>query len=107
MGFKEIAMQRDLQRPLARKTDPASSKAAAEHVVESGKLEGQCQQVYEALKRFPNHTAREISKASGLDYHMVAKRLPVLRDHGRARVVGTRICTESTTGIKTQYWEAL
>lgn len=64
-------------------------------------------QTYTALKRFPNHTARELAKASGLDYHMLAKRLPVLRDRNLARVAGSRVCTESHTDIKAQYWEAL
>lgn len=94
-------------RPIARNTDPASSHAGAAKMINSGRLEGQCAQVLEALKRFPMHTAKELSRDSGLDYIMIQKRLSVLEGKGLARRRGERKCTVSKTGIEATQWEAV
>jgi hypothetical protein len=50
-----------LARPLARATDKPTSHQAAEHMHESGKLEGQMAEVYELVKIHPGCTAFELS----------------------------------------------
>lgn len=102
-GFKEIYTARQL----SRRSDPRPSHAAAQHMVDSGKLEGECKLVYEALKRFPLHTARELSRDAKLDYIMISKRLSVLESKGYATRRGERVCTVSTTGLKATQWEAI
>lgn len=94
------------QEPLSRNSDPMSSHRGADRITKSGKLEGQCKLVYEALKRFPLHTARELSHESGLDYIIIQKRLTVLERRGLAVRRGERRCKVSTTGINVTQWEA-
>lgn len=96
-----------LSPPLSRNTDPASSHEGAVHVVTTGKLTAQLQEIYDALKLHPMHTARELSKASGIDYYLIQKRLSVLEAMGLAARRGKRICTFSKTRIKVQVWEAV
>jgi len=102
-AFKDMA----IQRGLSHRHDPRASHAAARAVVKSGKLEGQCKQVHDALKRFPMHTARELSNASGIDYYIVSRRLSVLEKMGRAVRHTERVCTASGTGLKATPWEAI
>ena len=96
-----------LTPPLARKKDPASSHHGANHVVSSGKLEGQCKQIYDALKKYPLHTPRELAEKTGIDYFLIQKRLSVLYKRGKAARRGERVCTVSRTGLPATQWEAV
>ncbi len=90
---------------LARTTDPRSSLRGADHVENSGKLSTQCQQIYEALKDHPMHTARELAIAAGIDYYIIQRRLSILETRNLAQRRGERECTIS--GIKVTVWEAV
>lgn len=100
-AFKDMA----IQRGLSHRHDPRTSHAAARAVVKSGKLEGQCQQVHDALKRFPMHTARELSVASGIDYYVIQKRICLLERQGLAIRRGERLCTVGNSGIPVTQWD--
>lgn len=73
------------QRPIARNTDPASSHAAAAHMKDSGKLDGQMQEVYELVHKHPNHTALELTEHSKLDRYQISRRLSDLSAAGKVR----------------------
>lgn len=92
--------------PLARTTDPRSSLRGADYVENSGRLQSQCDMILNALRRWSNCTARELSERTGIDYILLQKRLSVLRKRNLARVTGERLCTVSRTGIPAQVWEA-
>ena len=80
-------------RALFRKTDPETSKKAAEKLVKSGAHKSQCDKVYEVLKRFKKNgaTPNEISARCGLDHYAVYKRLNDLKLRGYAfKTVATR-----------------
>lgn len=74
--------------PTSHKNDPITSYKAAD----TANIKGQALQVYEALKRYPNRTARELSEASGIDYYIVQRRLSILRTNGLAKTIGERVC---------------
>ncbi len=90
--------------PLARTTDPRSSLRGADHIENSGKLSTQCEQIYQALKLHPMHTARELAIATGIDYYIIQRRLSILESRNKAQRRGERECTVS--GIKVTVWEA-
>lgn len=80
----------------ARREDPRSSHEAAEEVTASGRAENECAIVLAALREHPHTTSKELAEYSGLDYHLVARRLPELRDkkflveHGPDRICTAR-----------------
>jgi len=83
-------------RHRARTEDPRSSKEAAEEVTATGRADIELAQVMAALRTFPGTTSKELAERSGLDYHLVARRLPELRDkkflveHGPDRICTAR-----------------
>jgi hypothetical protein len=92
-------------QPLARHTDPDSSRQAAAELVKSGRHKTQKQRVYEALRRFPNCTSAELAAGSGLDRFMVARRLPDLAEEGRAIQGNEKFCTVTEKNCVT--WRAV
>jgi hypothetical protein len=68
--------------PRARRSDHTSSHAAADRQERSGKAEADMRRVLEAVRMHPGLTSRELSERTGLDYHMVARRLPDLARRG-------------------------
>ncbi len=70
--------------------DPETSKEAAETMIKSGKMARQCQQVYDSFKCFSPCTSKELSVASGLDYHMIARRMPDLVKAGKVAETGVK-----------------
>lgn len=78
----------------ARTTDPRTSKLAAEEVTTTGRADIELAQVMAALRTFPGTTSKELAERSGLDYHLVARRLPELRDKKFLVEQGPdRVCT--------------
>lgn len=63
---------------LYRRTDPETSREAAERLVASGKLTEQQREVYEALCRFPGSSTKALAQKAGLDRHTVARRMSEL-----------------------------
>lgn len=77
----------------ARRDDPRSSHEAAEEVTASGRAENECAIVLAALREHPHTTSKELAEYSGLDYHLVARRLPDLRDtYFQAENGPSRLC---------------
>lgn len=73
---------------LARRTDPETSHEAAERLVESGRHGSQKAVVYAALCEHPGITSKELALRANLDRHVVARRLPDLREDGKAYTNG-------------------
>ena len=69
---------------LARNSDISTSHEAATFLVASGIQSDQQAQAAAAVKRHPGMTSMELSQATGLDRHMLGRRLPELLDDGRA-----------------------
>lgn len=92
----------------ARATDPRSSHEAAKEVTATGRAESECAQVLAALRDHPHTTSKELAERSGLDYHLVARRLPELRDTYHQVTNGTsRICraTGSSRRREVMTWD--
>jgi len=79
-------------RELARAGDPVSSHEAARAIVSSGNRAAQAAEVLAALRRFGKSTSRGLAEASGLDRHLVARRLPELEREGRVRRTEQIMC---------------
>jgi len=99
----------NMDMPRARRTDPATSKAAAEHVDRTGLARRQCEIVFEAVKRWPGRTAQELAAnhrhAGGkMDRYDFGRRLPELRNHGLLRNGPARTCKVS--GREAETWES-
>lgn len=67
----------------ARRCDPVSSHQAADEAERSGLIASQAEQTLAAVRAHPGRTSREIAERSGLDRHMVARRLPELEVTGK------------------------
>lgn len=63
---------------LARNTDISTSHDAAEFVKSSGLQKDQQAQAAAAVKLHPGVTSMQLSKITGLDRHMLGRRLPEL-----------------------------
>lgn len=59
------------------KRDPETSKIAAEQALRT--LPMQCLMVYEAFRKHGPATAKELSRRSGLDYHLISRRISDLK----------------------------
>lgn len=87
---------------LAHKTDPDTSRDAAEKMVESGKLSDQEYEVYLAIKKYyksTNFTAKELSKKSGLNYWAIQRRLSGLKNKKKIKRVYYREYTSPQTFV--------
>ncbi len=77
--------------PLSHSKDPATSYEAVDRIINSGELNRQEQEVYEALKghdRPEGYTAKELAKEMtgnyAENYHKVERRFTGLRHKGKA-----------------------
>lgn len=71
--------------PRARRSDPSSSHQAAAVIEISGAAASQTARILQTLERLPGSTSAELAKATGMDYHAVARRLPELAAAGKIR----------------------
>ncbi|WP_340569620.1 winged helix-turn-helix domain-containing protein [Stenotrophomonas sp. G106K1] len=67
----------------ARTTDPSTSHEAANRVVASGKQRAQQAATEAAVRRHPGQSSLHLATLTGLDRHMLARRLPELEREGR------------------------
>lgn len=81
--------------PASATADPPTSHAAELEINQSGLRDRQALQVLEAVRQWPGRTSRELAAVSGLERHLVARRLPELRDAGFVRQGEIRRCAES------------
>ena len=69
----------DFDTPLARRSDPQSSHAAAERV--RPMLKGQRSEIFDAVAAHPGRTAVELEQFCSLSGHQIGKRVGEMRDH--------------------------
>ena len=83
-----------------RATHPETSLEAAAHM--GNHASHAEQEAYEALTRWPSHTAQEIEKKEGVSDGRIRKRLADLRRKGRAQTGQKRKCR--VTGRSAYEW---
>lgn len=93
---------RVVETPAARRTDPATSHLAAEHVTSSGKRGQQQAQATAAVRAMPGLTSFELAMKTNLDRYMLARRLPECVTAGTVRKGHVRTC--SITGRQAMTW---
>lgn len=92
-------------RPIARRTDPASSHLAAADITADGTRAAQHHQVLRAVRRWPGLTSRELAQAAGGDRYVVARRLPEVESTGLVHRGPMRPCRVSGRQALT-WWPA-
>lgn len=81
-------------RRLSRRSDPATSRLAAEHVVEAGDLEAVRLRALRAVREHPGLTARELSAAAGeSDERTIGRRLNEIESCGWIKRGAVRPCS--------------
>ena len=70
--------------PRSRRGDPKSSRRAEDQMRSSGALKGQSLRVWEALKKHPGKSSKQLAERTGLDRYMVARRCADLFNVGAA-----------------------
>lgn len=89
-------IEKALDHPIARATDPATSHEAAARVTASGARGKQHRMVLDMLKSWPGHTSQEMAQHFGLlDRYQIARRLPELESAGLAEKMPARDCAVS------------
>lgn len=76
--------------PMARVTDPLSSHEAASHLERIGAARAQREQALSAVKLHPGMTSKELACETGLDRHMLARRLPEIEKMNWVYATGRR-----------------
>ena len=66
-----------------RRTDPDGSRAAGESLESSGLGHTQRRDSLAAVKMYPGQTSKELAELTGLDRHMLGRRLPELLKAGQ------------------------
>lgn len=87
----------------SHRSDPSTSDKAEESVKKSGKMHHQCEQVYRAIVDYPNCTAGELAKRSGIDYSIIQRRVSILAKNGLIKPnhqTRKRICSVKGTKQK-------
>ena len=88
------ALQRgNRDAPAARRTDPASSRAAAAHMARSGRRLAQQDHAAAAVRALPGHTSFELAMLTRLDRYMLARRLPEIERAGHVCRAALHCCT--------------
>jgi len=82
--------------PCSRTSDPLSSKLADKEITLNGTREKQIKQAYEAVVKHRCCTSRELSELTGIDRHVLARRLPecvqVVKSGMRKCIYSNRLC---------------
>lgn len=96
-GFARLAISNDTTRPqvaahLARKTDPETSRSAAERIVRSGTQKSIKERVLAALVASPDGlTYSEVAVTAGVKDAQAWRRLSDLKNEGKVVANGTRV----------------
>jgi len=83
---------RAADRPMTHRSDPPTSREAADKLVKSGRLHTQRQAVLEALRQCDGATHAELGAFMGLHWLTPARRLPELERAGLVRKGEARTC---------------
>lgn len=96
-------------RPLAsagpaasRRSDPPTSRQAADGVERSGRAAQQREAVLSRIRGRHGQTSAEVAAALGMERHAPARRLPELREAGLVRMGVPRVC--EVTGRQCVTW---
>ena len=95
----------NVQTPAARDSDPLTSHAAAKEITESGERQRQIRAVAGAVRRNPGLTSADLAAASGMDRHLLGKRLPEAQLAGLVRT-GDKVMSKSTDRLGMTWWPA-
>ena len=87
----------------ARISDPSTSHIAGETIEQSGHGQKQRDLCLAAVQLHPGLTARELEQTTGLDYYMLCRRLPELRDELLVRTGAHRKSNGSNRLMQTWY----
>lgn len=87
---------------LARSSDPNSSHVAAADLIATGKLLDQQTRAAVAVQRHPGQSSLHLAGLTGLDRHMLGRRLPGLARQGRIWRGPSAPC--ATTGKPACIW---
>lgn len=95
LGGQETVAEARAAEATARRTDPASSHAAAAEMNASGAAKRQREAVVDLVFLHPGRTSKELAKLSDLDRYQIARRLPEAEKAGQVerREDGSRECT--------------
>lgn len=88
--------------PIARKSDPATSHAAAAEITASGTRGQMMLKALELVKEHPGHTSNELEEISGLLDGKIRKRLNDLWHRGLVRKGEIKV--SSVSGMKNHTW---
>lgn len=100
-----------IEPPIARRSDPDTSKRGALRKTESGSRDSDQRLLLSFYRRYPNSTAMEIAQLMvdrGIDwlssYQVASKRTSDLAEKGEIRESGRRKCRK--TGSEARTWRA-
>lgn len=93
-----------IHTPAARSSDPSSSHDAADQHTRSGKRAFQQRMTAQAVTRYPGLTSLELSKKSGVERFLLARRLPECVTAGAVRRGPMRRCTQSKRPVECVTW---
>ena len=62
--------------PVSRRTDPLSSKQAEKEINGNGLRSRQQEIVFQAVRKYPKHTSKELCAITGIDRYTLGRRLP-------------------------------
>jgi hypothetical protein len=88
--------------PRSRATDPIGSHEAADRVTADGSADAQAAVVLGLVQRHPGRTSRELARLAQMDRHIVARRLPELRDNKLVKNGERRRC--ECSGVTALTW---
>jgi CRP-like cAMP-binding protein len=92
-------------KPAYRRTDPATSRLAAERITISGRRKTQAQAVLDAVRNHPGLTAVELANASGIERYAVSRRLPELESNGLIVRGPARMCSIRNAMMTTWFFK--
>ena len=61
---------------VSRNTNPLSSKLAEQEINRTGLRNRQQEVVFQAVRKFPKHTSKELCAITGIDRYTLGRRLP-------------------------------
>ncbi len=61
---------------VSRRTDPLSSKQAEKEINGNGLRSRQQEVVFQTVRKYPNHTSKELCAITGINRYVLGRRLP-------------------------------
>ncbi|HDZ14329.1 hypothetical protein LCGC14_1069070 [marine sediment metagenome] len=65
---------------VSRRTDPLSSKQAEKEINGNGLRNRQQEVVFQAVRKYPNHTSKELCAITGINRYVLGRRLPEIEE---------------------------